>query len=88
MESSKTMLPTKVEDFLEQNQPQTFGSTDVQKSIDLEIDPGNLFAYDVNEINLKTFRSVYHDTWVSLSIIQQLSFVQCFSVLHLLHSLG
>lgn len=77
MESSKTMLPTKVEDFLEQNQPQTFGSTDVQKSIDLEIDPGNLFAYDVNEINLKTFRSVYHDTWVSLDPLSNNFLLSC-----------
>ena len=56
MEASATTLPTKVEDFLEQNQPQKSKSIDVQKSIDLEIDPGNLLACDVNEMNLKEFR--------------------------------
>ena len=56
MEVSETTLPTKVEDFLEQNQPQKSKKIDVQKSIDLEIDPGNLLACDVNEMNLKEFR--------------------------------
>ena len=69
MEASATTLPTKVEDFLEQNQPQKSKSIDVQKSIDLEIDPGNLLACDVNEMNLKEFRWVLPCGCVRLILI-------------------